>query len=106
MSMKLISSHSFVSIFRINKWMILKSVNFQLIGFDQFRLCKPTTNVVSLITLQLKNFSVLGMLNYCSIASELLLARTDNFFQVIFTRESLNCSQCFSTISLLDTDMY
>ena len=35
-----------------------------------------------------------------------LLACTDNFFQVIFTRESLNCSQCFSTISLLDTDMY
>ena len=52
--------------------LILKAVYFQLISLGQLSFCQKATNVVPLISLQLKYFPVLGMLNYRTIASKLL----------------------------------
>ena len=47
-------------------------MDFELIGFDEAGLGKPPANVGALIALELENLSVLGMLNYGTIASEFL----------------------------------
>lgn len=51
----------------------LKSVNFELIWFCETSFGQPLANVFSLISLQLQNFSVFGMLNDSSVASEFLI---------------------------------
>jgi hypothetical protein len=47
-------------------------VNFELVCLDESDLSHPVADVVALIALKLKNFSVLRMLHYRSIASKLL----------------------------------
>lgn len=80
----------------------LKPVNLELIWLCKSRLGQPLTNVFSLISLQLQNLSVLWMLDHCSVASELLLASTDDFFQVILGRQPLDRGESFPSVSLLD----
>merc|ERR1719319_2039708 len=46
------------------------------------------------------------MFNYNSIASKLLFTSFDNSLKIIFGRETLNCSQSFTTISLLNSNVY
>merc|ERR1740122_308915 len=45
------------------------------------------------------------MFNYNSIASKLLFS-FDNSLKIIFGGETLNCCQSFSTISLLNSNVY
>jgi len=80
----------------------LKPVNLELIWLCKSRLRQPLTNVFSLISLKLQDLSVLWMLDHCSVASELLLARTDDFFQVILRGEPLDRGESFPSVSLLD----
>jgi len=81
----------------------LKPVNLELIWLCKSRLRQPLTNVFSLISLKLQDLSVLWMLDHCSVASELLLASTDDFFQVIFGRQPLDRGESFPSVSLLDS---
>jgi len=67
----------------------LKPVNLELIWLCKSRLRQPLTNVFSLISLKLQDLSVLWMLDHCSVASELLLARTDDFFSSHTQRRAL-----------------
>ena len=53
-------------------FVFLESVNFELVCLDESDLSHPVADVVALIALKLKNFSVLRMLHYRSIASKLL----------------------------------
>merc|ERR1719491_997413 len=46
------------------------------------------------------------MFNYNSIASKLLFTSFDNSLKIIFGGETLNCSQSFTTISLLNSNVY
>merc|ERR1719464_1462335 len=46
------------------------------------------------------------MFNYNSIASKLLFTSFDNSLKIIFGGETLNCSQSFLTISLLNSNVY
>ena len=57
----------------------LESVNFELVCPDESDLCHPVTDVVALVTLKLKNLSVLRMLHYRSIASKLLKKKRFNY---------------------------
>jgi hypothetical protein len=56
-------------------------VDFELILFDKTHFHEKLANVFALITLKLKNFAILGMFNYSSIASELLIKKT---FSLVF----------------------
>ena len=55
----------------------LKSVNFQLVGFSQTSLRQPLTDVLALVSLQLKHLSVLGVLNHRAVASKFLFFETN-----------------------------
>jgi hypothetical protein len=47
-------------------------MNFELVCLDESDLGHPVADVLTLIALKLKNFAVLGMLHYRSIACKLL----------------------------------
>jgi len=83
----------------------LETMDFELVLFDQSNLGQPAANLGALVALQLENLPVLGMLHYSTIAREFLFACTDDFFQVIFRRESLNGGEGFSSVPLLDPDV-
>lgn len=81
----------------------LEAVHFQLVRLRKAGFSEPLADILSLVALQLKHFTVLGMLDHRTVTSEFLFAGTHDFLQIIFGRESLNCSQCFATITLLDS---
>ena len=62
-------------------------------------------NVLSLITLELNDFSHLTIAHDSTIAGELLLDHLENLLLIELLGESLNCSQSLTTISLLDSDV-
>jgi hypothetical protein len=60
---------------------------------------------IALISLQLNNITRLLVLNYGTIASELLLNDLQNFLEVKLCWDALDCSQSLASVTLLDTDM-
>ena len=50
----------------------LEAVDFKLIGLRQSTFRQPLADIFSLITLELKNLTVLWMLNHCAIAGKFL----------------------------------
>lgn len=50
----------------------LEAVDLKLVWFSQACLCQPLADVLTLVTLQLKYFSVFWVFYYCSIAGKFL----------------------------------
>merc|ERR1719336_2734900 len=61
-----------------------ETVHLQLFTLHQSTLDQQTTNVLSLITLKLDNFSILWMLHHGSIAGHLFLGNFNNLLEVVF----------------------
>lgn len=66
---------------------------------------QEVNNLVSLVTLELDNLSVLLVLADVSVAGKILLENLQDSLEVIFFGKALDCSQSLSSVSLLDTDM-
>ena len=79
----------------------LKSVNFQLVLFDQATVDQQFTNILSLVSLKLENFTVLGMINYSPVASELLLCDLYDLLEVVLVRQALDCGESLAAVPLL-----
>lgn len=62
-------------------------------------------DILALVSLQLDHLTHLGVVDDGAIASELLLDDLEDLLLVEFLGETLNCSQGFTPISLLDTNM-
>lgn len=56
----------------------LEAVNFQLIRLRESHFSQPLADVFTLIALELKNFTILRMLNYSPIASKFLKRKAIN----------------------------
>jgi hypothetical protein len=80
-------------------------VNLELVRFCQVDFGQKCADIVPLISLQLNNFTILGMVNNSSVTGKLLLASLDYFSLVVIITDSLDGSQHFSTATLLDSDM-
>lgn len=62
-------------------------------------------NLVSLVSLELNNLTVLFVLADVSVAGKILLENLQDSLEVIFFGKALDCGQSLSSVSLLDTDM-
>ncbi|GMT28633.1 hypothetical protein PFISCL1PPCAC_28362, partial [Pristionchus fissidentatus] len=60
---------------------------------------------LSLISSQLQNLSIFGMLHNGSVTVVYLLEISADFLEVVFGRDSLQSSDSFSSGSLLDSDV-
>jgi hypothetical protein len=58
---------------------LLKTVDLDLLLLDDANFDEEVTDVVTLVTLQLDDLTVLGVLHYSTIARKLLFADSDNF---------------------------
>lgn len=75
-------------------------VQFKAVFGDQEFL-----NILSLVTLELNDFSHLTVRHDGTIAGELLLDHLEDLLLIEFLGETLDCGQSLTTIALLDTDM-
>ena len=64
-------------------------MNFQLVLFDEATVDQEFTNVLSLVSLQLEDFAVLGVIHYSHVTSKLLLGDLDDLLQVVLVRQAL-----------------
>jgi len=77
------------------------SIDFQ----SFFLVYKKFFDNVSLVSLKLNHVASLFIVDNGTIASELLLDNLENLLEIELVRNSLNCRQGLTTISLLDTNM-
>jgi hypothetical protein len=50
----------------------LKSVNLELIRFCQSSFSQPLTDIFTLVTLQLQDFTIFWVLHHCAVAGKFL----------------------------------
>lgn len=60
----------------------LESVDFELVRFGESALGEPLTDIFSLITLELQNFTIFRVLNDSAITSELLKMRISGYRRI------------------------
>jgi hypothetical protein len=75
-------------------------VQFKAVFGDQEFL-----NILSLVTLELNDFSHLTVRHDGTIAGKLLFDHLEDLLLIEFLGETLDCGQSLTTIALLDTDM-
>jgi len=80
-------------------------VDFDLILLGQSYRDEPVADLGPLVPLKLKDFTVLGVLDYSPIAREFLFACTDNFLEVILRGEALYGGERLPVVPLLDPDV-
>lgn len=80
-------------------------MHLEAFGLGQACLGQPLANVFTLITLQLKDLTVFGMLDDGAVACELLLACAYDLLEIVFRRQTLDRGQCFASVTLLDTNV-
>lgn len=83
----------------------LKPVDFQLVVFSQSNLHEELADVLALVTLQLNHFSILGVLNYSTIAGKFLLEGLHQFLFIVVIRDALDCGEGLPAVALLDPYM-
>lgn len=86
-------------------WVFLETVDLDLVLLGESNGDEPVADLGPLVTLQLKHLAVLRVFHYRSIARELLLACTDDFFEVIVRGQTLDGCQRFPVVPLLDPDV-
>lgn len=71
---------------------VLESVDLDLVSLNKAIFLQEFSDVVTLVTLKLKNLSVLLVLHYVAVASEILFAYLEDFLLVKFIWDTLNSS--------------
>jgi len=84
---------------------VLETVHFKLFSFGNANFGQKLTYVVTLIALQLNNFTILGMINDCAVTSKLLFACFHNFLFIEIVSNALNGSECFTAVTLLNPNV-
>merc|ERR1711990_463051 len=83
----------------------LETVNLNLLRSRQFDLAQETRDVITLISLELDNLAILGMLDDGAVTREVTLAYFDDFFEIILLREALDRSKSFTAVTLLNANV-
>eukprot|EP00914_Ancora_sagittata_P023624 GHVO01046648.1.p1 GENE.GHVO01046648.1~~GHVO01046648.1.p1 ORF type:complete len:147 (+),score=15.76 GHVO01046648.1:94-534(+) len=84
----------------------LEAVHLDRLSGGKADSLQEITDVLTLVSLQLDDLSILRVLYDCSIASEFLLSNLDDLFQVKFGFYTLHGGEGFATIALLDADVH
>ena len=80
-------------------------MNFQLVLLDEATVDQQFTDILSLISLKLEHFAVLGVIHHSPVTGELLLGDLDDLLEVVLVRQALDCGEGLAAVPLLYSHM-
>jgi len=80
-------------------------MHLELILLDEICIGEEESDLVPLVSLQLDDLAVLGMLHDRAVAGELLLAHPHDLLQVVLVGQPLHGGEGLPAVPLLDPDV-